>query len=252
MKKILIMERVSEIEQVLATYLNQTFKGCKIELLDSLDTQSKETIVAKIMQADIIAAQSIFDDTTSFEKIVHLFEALKIKKPVYIIHSLGNLLEAVNFRISIEAHKALCRLLHAGQQVYNVYYKSFENPDNNKQAMFKLPPIIKFDTIKIYYNEAERIIWDERPKFIANSQKTFYRYTPYYLEQPPKFENLTGKDVSLLMKMLSEVYVTLEENKEDLEYGRGWKFDKEETAALIKDKTKRLALLDKMKVEPYK
>ncbi len=246
--KILILERLNEVEHVLATFVRERFPQAEIVFIGNVDRKEPEEIIAAILEADILCAQSIFDDTTAFEGVIKLYTALKIQKPVYLIHTTQNLLHALNFRIKEASSQALAKLLEGGLEVYNVYYHLFDNPKNDPTAFFSCPDIVKFDVIKLYYNKKTDVIWDEHLHFIPHSTHTFFKKKAYFLEREPF--DISPKDLTLLKEILSEVYVDLEEKSEDLEHSRF--FDETERNEIKATNKKRLALLDKLKVHPYK
>ncbi len=263
--KILIMERLEEVEEVLADYIHQNFHDSEVTLLTHIDRLPQAEIIEAIKACDIILAQSIFDTVydgidgiQSFLNMIKLFYAVpELRKPAYIIHTTNKLLYTLNYQLPVAEEKMLREILMNGYELYNVHYGEFAG-DTKPGSFFKAKTIKIFDTIKMWYDEKNRMIWDEHQHFIPLTTKNFFKLQPIYMESVPKpekkhkYSHLTGTDVKILEEMLSEVYQIMEENIDDLKNKRGWVPDEEEKNSLLSEKKARLEVLDKMGVESFR
>lgn len=247
--KILVLERINQIEPVLAAFIHQKFPNAEVIMLGGIDKKNESEIISSILDADIICAQSIFNNTTAFEGIASLFKALNIVKPVYIIHTLQTLLYSLNFKINKTAKNSIAELLDSGLELYNVYFKEFENPDNDKNAYFNKPNIVKFDVVKMYYNKNKGLIWDEHLNFISNTNSDYFKKRAYFCEHEPII--LSNDQINLLREMLSEVYVSINEDNENLQ-GPNLYLTPNEVKEFIIENEQRIALLEHLKIKPYK
>ena len=250
--KVLVLEHVGHMETVLADYISQTFPDCKLIFVPNMDTVDTPTIISHVMNCDIICVQSMFDDTTSFEKMIALFHAKQeLIKPTYLIHSTGKLLEALNTGIDIPAYIKLTDLLDKGLKLHNIYYKEYDHPDNAKEYFgdrFFRKVLRMFDTVPVWFDKGNNIIWDERPYYVPQSTKVYFKPAPATKVKPEKktiVDCLTPKEIKTQKELLQEMYAFTSDRKEDLELGI-YKDEPETIKTLLAEKKAWLKVMDKI------
>lgn len=62
--KILVLERIGQMERVLAEYISQHFPDADVNFVPNFESVPVEQIITHVKECDIICVQSIFDDTT--------------------------------------------------------------------------------------------------------------------------------------------------------------------------------------------
>ena len=80
------MERIGQMEPILADYISQQFPGAEVDFLPNIDNIPQPQVMQHIKSCDVIAVQSIFDKEfdATFEKMIALFSAVpSLRKPVY-------------------------------------------------------------------------------------------------------------------------------------------------------------------------
>lgn len=246
--KILVLERIGQMERVLAEYISQNFPDADVNFVPNFESVPGEQIIQHVKDCDIICVQSIFDDTTGFEKMVQLFWSDKtLRKPTYIIHSTQRLLEALNTRITKAACASVSLMLKYGMDVYNVYYKEYANPDDNDKIFryFTKPNIVYFDTVKLWWDEPNHMIWDERPYYVPFSTHTYFKPVTK-TEKKTIVDGLTPKEIKVLKTLLQEMHSFTSQNKEDLEEGRTHGMEDSEIKTLLAEKKEWLRVIEKM------
>lgn len=250
--KILVLERIGQMERVLAEYISQRFPDADVNFVPNFESVPVEQIITHVKECDIICVQSIFDDTTGFEKMVQLFWSdEKLRKPTYIIHSTQRLLEALNTRITKSSCASISLMLKYGMEVYNIYYKEYGNPADDNQIFryFTSPNIVYFDTVKLWWDEANHMIWDERPYYVASSTHTYFKPATAPKAKAEKktiVDVLTPKEIRILQALLLEMHSFTTQNKEDLEEGRTHGMEADEIKTLLAEKKEWLRVIEKM------
>lgn len=184
--KVLILERASVIEDASIQFIKEHFPDAQLEILKNIELVDTKELLHCIQECDVIVAQSIFDDTKFFESMVPLYQVLEKKPPVYLIHSLNRLLQAIQ-DLPTPTIIEIGSMINQGLEVYNVYFEEFENPENNqnseffKNSYFRKPNIFVFDVVKLWQHPTG-MIWDERPMYIQISKKTYFKFD--YRNQP--------------------------------------------------------------------
>lgn len=254
--KVLVFEHVNHMEPVLADYIHQQFPTGEVIFLGNMDSLDTKTIIENVMQCDVICVQSIFDDTTSFEKMIALFYAKQeLIKPTYLLHSTGKLLEALNTGIDIPAYIQLTDLLDKGLKLFDIYYKEYDHPDNSKELFgdrFFRKVLRMFDTVPVWHDPINKIIWDERPYYVPQSTKLYFKPVPAVKAKPEKktmIDCLTPKEVKVLVNLLQEMYSFTTERTEDLENDRTPYFEKDEVKTLLAEKKEWLRVMEKIGIE---
>ena len=260
--KVLVMERVDRLEVVLTAYIDEYYPDAELKILYSIDRKPQEEIIEAIKWCDIILVQSIFetkfeDGLVSFRKMIELFHAVPaLRRPAYIIHTTGRLIQSLNFEVGAAHHRLICDMLKEGLEIYNIYYQEYDAPESKKQMYFRLPTIKKFATVKMWYNEEHKLIWDEHEYSLPkNTTEVFlYKYKTTYVDpkkKESKYAKMTRTDEDILKELLQEDYQRITDLKEDVEEGR-YECDEEEKKELLKDHTRRLALLDRLKITSFR
>jgi hypothetical protein len=240
--KVLVLERVSQIEETLAGFIRKQFPNAELVFIGNVEKEKPETIMTAMQKCDVIAAQSIFDDTTAFESMVFLYQSLKINKPVYLIDGLQNLSYNLNFRISKSARYILIDLLKNGLELYDVYYKILNLSSNDKESYFKKLEH-RYDVVKMWYNEKESLIWDERPFYITERAGGKEHFKTEKLVKGNIFDKLSKKEMEVFNELLLEDAQRIEEQIEDLETDRYGFDDRDE---LLKEKQSWKKVLNKL------
>lgn len=240
--KVLVLERVDHIEEVLAAFIRKQFPDADINFIGNVDTVKPETVMTAMQTCDVIAAQSIFDDTTAFESMMFLYDALKINKPVYLIDGLQNLAININFKISRIANEVLIKLVKNGLELYNVYYDVFDLNNKDSDRLFKKLEY-RFDAVKMWYNDKENLIWDERPFFISKRASNIEYFKPVVEAKKSVFDTLNKSEMKAFKELLTEDAQRVEEQIEDLESGR---YDYDDKDTLLKEKQTWKKVLNKL------
>lgn len=251
--KVLVMENVGNMEPVLGDYINQTFPDCELILLNNLQRQDTKTILENVAQCDIICVQSLFTETTTFGNMVELFYAKpELLRPTYIIHTTGKLLEVFNTCLASGAYSKLTLLLEKGLKLYNIYFQEYDHPDNDPKEMFARQYFRKilrmFDTVPVWYNAKDKIIWDERPYYVPRSTKTYFKpEAKAKAEKKTLVDCLSPKEIKTLQELLREMYSFTSEKLEDLEIGAcDTFFSPKEVKELTDEKTEWIRVLEKI------
>lgn len=250
------MERIGQMEPILAGYISQQFPDAEVDFLPNIDNVPQPQVMQHIKSCDVIAVQSIFDKEfdATFEKMIALFSAVpSLRKPVYLIHSTQKLIQVLNFQIKVDYHVMLRNMLVEGLELHNIYYKEFENPENETDGMFRKqyfrkPNIVKFDTVRVWFDKENGVIWDERPHYIPDSEYTYFK--PVKPAKKSFVDELSGKELENFKVMLEEMYCFTHSKVQELESGRGYVPDEQEKQELLAEKREWLRILRKLKISP--
>ncbi|MEO6301869.1 MAG: hypothetical protein ABIP51_01735 [Bacteroidia bacterium] len=252
MNKILVLENIGSIEDILANYLSTYYKNDEIKILNNLKSRKPEEIIEGLKWCDILMVQSIFDRTDQIESFIALIDRLKINPEVHLLHSTDRLLEFLNITITKGAREKLQELLVNGLKVFHVHHQTFElkgKPgDYFKKLTFKFCPIL------LWYNKKDNLIFDEHQFLIDKYEGFYYKKKTYFLEnEPNEIFNLNKSELAELKKILSEVAAELDDREEDLDCGVTEKYcSKREVDEISKEIRERKSLLSKLKIASYK
>ena len=260
--KILVMERVSALEPVLSAYIRQNFPDSEVEVLYRIDDVRIDKIIEKVQWCDMIVVQSIFeykfkDGMKSFRNMIELFyNKPELRRPAHIIHSKGDLIPTLNFQLGQTHTTLLKEILDEGYELFNVYFREYENPENNLNSFFSKPTIKKFAAVKMWHEPIHDWIWDEHEHFLpkGTTDVFLYKYKTQFVKSKPdnKYSKLTVTDLKVLDAILQENYYRLTELVQDLETGYGWKPEPGEKKELLTEHNKKLKLLNKLEIESFR
>lgn len=259
MKKALVLENVDRTDAEISAYLNEGKYDVKV--ITNLARVSHNEIIMQMVDADILAIQSTFDNYTQFSQLLNLIPVVNEMKEkpieIHVLYTYKHFENFLNIGVQETEKSKIIALLNQGTKIFDIKHETFEDADKGKlfeTSSYFRKLFYKFDAVELFYNKERKIIWHIRRPVIKIYPDDYY--------QPIKIEpsnRLSKRIASLSQKELHDFYLLLSEDyqqeldlKEDLETPGSWANESGDYEELMELRNSRLALLDKLGIQSYK